>query len=82
MQKLIADLQSGVDNYGLASQQLIGDESLLEGGLGDNPWFESHAQTTLQHYASALGFAAAVRGASLHARRRTCPTRFRILCPA
>jgi hypothetical protein len=69
--KLIADLQKGVDDDGFATQQLIGDNSLLEARLGDCPWFErpgsekdcdKDPQTTLTTFTQTLGVKHIVQG--------------------
>jgi len=65
MPALISDLQNGVDKDGFATQQLVGDDSLLEARLGQNPWFEPNnadPKTTLTTYAKALGVAHIVQG--------------------
>jgi hypothetical protein len=71
LDRLVSDLQNGVDRDGFASQQLIGDNSLLEARLGGGkaqngqPWFansKANAEQTLAAYASALGVAHIVQG--------------------
>lgn len=65
MNKLIEDLQSGIDKVGFATPQLIGDDSILEARLGDAPWFQhdgADPKQTLANYASALGVAHIVQG--------------------
>jgi hypothetical protein len=62
MQTLIGDLQSGVDKDGFGTDQLVGDDSLLEARLGKTPWFGADASTTLANYAKALGVAHIVEG--------------------
>jgi len=65
MQTLIADLQNSVDKEGFATQQLVGDDSLLEARLGKDPWFQASgadAQATLGAYTKALGVAHIVQG--------------------
>lgn len=59
---LASDLQSGVDQDGFGTQQLVGDDSLLEARLGKTPWFGADAQTTLAADAQALGVAHLVQG--------------------
>lgn len=71
MSKLIADLQKGVDDDGFKTQQLIGDNSILEARLGDCPWFErpgsekdcdKDPETTLTTYTKTLGVKHIVQG--------------------
>ena len=62
---LTNDLQSGIDKDGFGSQQLVGDDSLLEARLGSTPWFQPNgadAKVTLAAYAKALGVAHMVQG--------------------
>jgi hypothetical protein len=71
MATLIEKLQAGVDADGFGTEELIGDNSILEARLnkkGPNgrPWFESgpnrDAQTLLQSYVDALGVKHLVQG--------------------
>jgi hypothetical protein len=66
MNQLIADLQEGVDQDGFATEQLIGQNSILEARLGETPWFEGDRQRdekqVLSAYAQALGVAHIVEG--------------------
>ena len=66
MKKLIADLQNGVDKDGFGTEELIGEDSLLEARLGTTPWFQlpsgADPKQTLAAFASALGVAHIVQG--------------------
>jgi Calcineurin-like phosphoesterase len=70
--QLSSDFETGVDQDGFASQQLLNANSMLEARLGDegpggNPWFaiespQRSARQLLSRYTAALGVAHLVQG--------------------
>jgi hypothetical protein len=70
VEKLMADLEAGIERDGYATKELIGDESILEArlnGEGRTPWIDAHLpvqeeKQLLAEYAKALGVAHVVEG--------------------
>jgi hypothetical protein len=72
MERLISDLQDGVDRDGFGTQELASENSLLDARLGERgpggrSWFEagpphSNGEQVLSGYAAALGVAHIVQG--------------------
>jgi hypothetical protein len=68
--ELAVDLETGVEREGFRTQQLIGDESILEArlnGEGRKPWIDArlpgqNEKQLLAEYAKALGVAHVVQG--------------------
>ena len=70
VERLMSDLEAGVEREGFASKELIGDESLLEArlnGEGRTPWIDARLPAVeekqlLGEYAKALGVKHIVEG--------------------
>jgi hypothetical protein len=70
VERLMSDLEAGVEHDGYASKQLIGEESILEArlnGEGRRPWIDAQLpakeeKNLLAEYAKALGVAHIVEG--------------------
>lgn len=70
VERLMSDLETGVEHDGYASKELIGDESILEArlnGEGRKPWIDAQLpakeeKQLLAEYAKALGVSHIVEG--------------------
>jgi hypothetical protein len=60
--QIASDIENGFAKRHFRTEQLVGDQSILEARLGGSPWFGTYPKTQLAQYAASLGVKHIVQG--------------------